>query len=71
MIRPRPLPASQTNALTEDLHELWRWIVFNMMVGNLDNHLRNHGLLHDRDSKWRLSLGYNLNPVLLKKGRAN
>ena len=52
-----------SSAPTEDLHELWRRIVFNVMVGNLDDHLRNHGFLHDYDSKWRLSPAYDLNPV--------
>ncbi|MCY4305769.1 MAG: type II toxin-antitoxin system HipA family toxin [Aestuariivita sp.] len=48
---------------TEDLHELWRRIVFGVMIGNLDDHLRNHGFLYDRDDKWRLSPAYDLNPV--------
>ena len=50
---------------TEDLHELWRRIVFTVMIGNLDDHLRNHGFLHDRNDKWRLSPAYDLNPVPL------
>ena len=52
-----------SSAPTEDLHELWRRIVFNVMVGNLDDHLRNHGFLYDRDNQWRLSPAYDLNPV--------
>ena len=59
-----------SSAPTEDLHELWRRIVFNVMVGNLDDHLRNHGFLHDHDNKWRLSPAYDLNPVpLTEKAR--
>ena len=54
-----------SSAPTADLHELWRRIVFNVMVSNLDDHLRNHGFLHDRDNKWRLSPAYDLNPVPL------
>ena len=55
---------------TKDLHELWRRIVFNVMVSNLDDHLRNHGFLYDRDNKWRLSPAYDLNPVpLTEKAR--
>ncbi len=46
-----------------DLKELWRRIVFNVMVGNLDDHLRNHAFLYDRHGKWRLSPAYDLNPV--------
>ena len=46
-----------------DLHELWRRIVFGVSIGNLDDHLRNHGFLYDKDDKWRLSPAYDLNPV--------
>ena len=49
----------------QDLHELWRRIVFSVMIGNLDDHLRNHGFLYDGDGKWRLSPAYDLNPVPL------
>ncbi len=48
---------------TADLHELWRRIVFGVLIGNLDDHPRNHGFLHDGDGKWRLSPAYDLNPV--------
>ncbi|RLQ22256.1 type II toxin-antitoxin system HipA family toxin [Seongchinamella sediminis] len=48
---------------TKDLHELWRRIVFGVLIGNLDDHLRNHGFLYDREDKWRLSPVYDLNPV--------
>ena len=59
-----------SSAPTEDLHELWRRIVFNVMVGNLDDHLRNHGFLYDHDNTWRLSPAYDLNPVpLTEKAR--
>ena len=53
-----------------DLHELWRRIVFGVMIGNLDDHLRNHGFLYSGKSMWRLSPAYDLNPVPLEeKGR--
>lgn len=48
---------------TKDLHELWRRIVFSVLIGNLDDHLRNHGFLYDGEDKWRLSPAYDLNPV--------
>lgn len=54
-----------SRAPTEDLHELWRRVVFNVLVGNLDDHLRNHGFLYDQQGKWRLSPAYDLNPVPL------
>jgi serine/threonine-protein kinase HipA len=46
---------------TQDLHELWRRAVFSVLVGNLDDHLRNHGFLW-LDDGWRLSPAYDLNP---------
>ena len=46
-----------------DLHELWRRIVLSVAIGNLDDHLRNHGFLYAGDGKWRLSPAYDLNPV--------
>lgn len=55
---------------TEDLNELWKRVVFNVLIGNLDDHLRNHGFLYDRDGRWRLSPAYDLNPVpLAEKAR--
>jgi serine/threonine-protein kinase HipA len=46
----------------EDCAQLWRRIVFNILVSNTDDHLRNHGFLYER-SGWRLSPAYDLNPV--------
>ncbi|BBB64181.1 toxin HipA (plasmid) [Undibacterium sp. KW1] len=51
---------SQTNA---DLRELWTRIVFNLLVSNTDDHLRNHGFLLDPGKGWRLSEAYDMNPV--------
>ena len=46
----------------EDLEQLWRRIVFNICVANVDDHLRNHGfMLTDRG--WILSPAYDINPV--------
>lgn len=45
----------------EDLHELWRRIVFSMAVSNTDDHLRNHGFIMTRRG-WRLSPAYDVNP---------
>jgi serine/threonine-protein kinase HipA len=45
-----------------DLEQLWRRMVFNILVSNTDDHLRNHAFLHDGDG-WRLSPAYDLNPV--------
>tara|TARA_R110002049_G_scaffold112951_1_gene262846 strand:- start:995 stop:2233 length:1239 start_codon:yes stop_codon:yes gene_type:complete len=46
----------------QDLHQLWRRMVFNILVSNADDHLRNHGfLLAENNSGWRLSPAYDIN----------
>lgn len=47
----------------EDMHALWRRIVFSIMISNTDDHLRNHGFVHAGPTGWRLSPAYDLNPV--------
>ena len=49
-------------AVNQDLSQLWRRIVFNVLVSNTDDHLRNHGFLRATQG-WRLSPAYDLNPV--------
>lgn len=51
---------SRTNA---DLRELWSRIVFNLLVSNTDDHLRNHGFILVPGRGWRLSEAYDMNPV--------
>ncbi len=48
---------------TKDLCELWRRIVFTVLISNTDDHLRNHGFLYSGGAGWRLSPAYDLNPV--------
>jgi serine/threonine-protein kinase HipA len=48
---------------TEDLRELWRRVVFTVLISNTDDHLRNHGFTYAGDQGWRLSPAYDLNPV--------
>ncbi len=43
-----------------DLPELWRRMVFSLLVSNTDDHLRNHGFIAE-NGKWRLSPAYDLN----------
>ena len=50
-------------AAKEDLARLWRRIVFNVLISNTDDHLRNHGFLYESQGGWRLSPAYDLNPV--------
>jgi serine/threonine-protein kinase HipA len=46
----------------EDLKQLWRRIVFNVLISNTDDHLRNHAFLYTGNEGWRLSPAYDLNP---------
>lgn len=43
--------------------QLWRRLVFNILISNTDDHLRNHGFLYEGQDGWRLSPAYDLNPV--------
>jgi len=47
--------------IESDLKELWKRIVFNVLVSNTDDHLRNHGfILTERG--WILSPAFDINP---------
>jgi serine/threonine-protein kinase HipA len=46
-----------------DMEALWRRLVFNILISNTDDHLRNHGFLYAGQEGWRLSPAYDLNPV--------
>jgi serine/threonine-protein kinase HipA len=56
-LRTRGSPAHKK----ADLRELWTRIVFNILVSNRDDHLRNHGFILAADG-WRLAPAYDLNP---------
>ena len=46
-----------------DAHALYRRVVFNVLISNVDDHLRNHGFLWLGKTGWSLSPVYDLNPV--------
>ena len=46
-----------------DAHALYRRVVFNVLISNVDDHLRNHGFLWLGKTGWSLSPAYDLNPV--------
>jgi serine/threonine-protein kinase HipA len=46
-----------------DLKQLWRRMVFSVLISNTDDHLRNHGFLFQGNNGWILSPAYDLNPV--------
>ncbi len=45
-----------------DMKELWRRMVFNVLINNVDDHLNNHGFLHQAHDQWRLAPAFDLNP---------
>ena len=45
----------------EDLEQLFRQLVFNVMIGNTDDHLKNFCMLHGEEG-WRLSPAFDLLP---------
>ncbi len=47
----------------EDMAELWRRMVFTVLISNTDDHLRNHGFLYEHLQGWRLSPAYDMNPT--------
>lgn len=51
--------------LTSDqaqVEEAFRRMVFNIVVGNRDDHAKNHAFLMGRDGRWRLSPAYDVTP---------
>ncbi|MEV6285275.1 HipA domain-containing protein [Kribbella sp. NPDC051770] len=48
-------------AATAELRDLWRRIVFSVLISNVDDHLRNHGFVRAYNA-WTLSPAFDLNP---------
>ena len=46
----------------DNLTELYRRVTFNILIGNHDDHFRNHGFLLRNDG-WELSPAYDVNPT--------
>jgi serine/threonine-protein kinase HipA len=46
----------------EDIEELWRRIAFSILITNVDDHLHNHGFLHQGHGHWQLAPAFDLNP---------
>jgi serine/threonine-protein kinase HipA len=53
----------------QDLHQLWRRIVFHIAISNTDDHLRNHGFILTENG-WVLSPAFDINPSVDKDGLA-
>ena len=45
-----------------DLKELFKRILFTILVSNVDDHLKNHAFLYAGNNKWRLSPVFDVNP---------
>lgn len=56
-------------AIKDDLEQLFRRVVFNVAVGNTDDHLRNHGFIRETTG-WRIAPAYDLNPNPAKRTHA-
>ena len=52
-------------ATNDNLEELFRRVVFNIIIGNHDDHFRNHGFLLTKKG-WTLSPAFDLNPTLMQ-----
>ncbi len=48
----------------KDLDQLFRRLVFNLAVGNSDDHVKNHGVLHRGHGFWQLAPAFDLVPQL-------
>ena len=46
----------------EDAQQLWRRLVFNHLITNVDDHLQNIGFLYCGNNGWRLAPAFDLNP---------
>jgi serine/threonine-protein kinase HipA len=53
---------AHAHAPTQHLQQLWRRLVFNLLITNVDDHLQNHGFLHVRRGLWRLAPAFDINP---------
>ena len=49
----------QTHA---ELKELYRRILFTILVSNTDDHMKNHGFLWTQPGRWSLSPAFDINP---------
>jgi len=53
---------SHGHAPVQDIRQLWRRLVFNLLITNVDDHLQNHGFLHVAHGQWRLAPAFDINP---------
>jgi serine/threonine-protein kinase HipA len=47
---------------SQDVRELWRRLLFNFLINNVDDHLWNVGVLYAGNGQWRLAPAFDVNP---------
>lgn len=60
---------SSGTMINENLEQLWRRIIFNILVSNTDDYLRNHGFILTSQG-WILSPAYDINHSIDKSALA-
>ena len=53
---------SKCKNFMDDARQLWRRLVFNHLITNVDDHLQNIGFLYTGNNQWRLAPAFDLNP---------
>jgi serine/threonine-protein kinase HipA len=53
---------SKCENFIDDARQLWRRLVFNHLITNVDDHLQNIGFLYCGNNQWRLAPAFDLNP---------
>lgn len=43
-------------------HPYSNWLVFNLLITNVDDPVQNHGFLHVEHGQWRLAPAFDINP---------
>ncbi len=56
----------EVERIERELEELYRRVVFNVVVANRDDHLRNHGFIRN-PAGWRLAPAFDINPSTSKE----
>lgn len=53
---------SKCKNFADDAKQLWRRLLFNHLIANVDDHLQNIGFLHVGNNQWKLSPVFDINP---------
>ncbi len=53
---------SKCENFIDDARQLWRRLVFNHLITNVDDHLQNIGFLYSGNNQWRLAPAFDVNP---------